>query len=176
MNSRLLQAALGLSLLLNLFILAGFVYRTWIAPPGHERRMPGPPPGSGQRPSPLDQLASELNLDANQRQELRSVFEQYAQGRRERQREIQLVREQMVTELKKPDTDLSKLEPLVDQISRMRSEQQKENLRAMIAMAPKLRPEQRDKMEEMLGERLGGWWGRPRPPGGPPRGPGRPPQ
>jgi Spy/CpxP family protein refolding chaperone len=175
MNSRLLQAALGLSLLLNLFILAGFVYRSWIAPPQVEYRTPGPPPPQGQRPSPLDMLAQELNLDAGQRQELRGVFEQYAQARRDRQREIQRVREQMVGELKKPDTDLNKLEPLVDQISRLRADQQKESLRAMIAMAPKLRPDQREKMEEMMAERLGGWWGRPRPSGGPP-GPPRQPQ
>ena len=33
MSSRLTQLLLALSLLLNCFALAGFVYRSWIAPP-----------------------------------------------------------------------------------------------------------------------------------------------
>ncbi|MEA2853200.1 MAG: hypothetical protein QOE02_3219, partial [Rhodospirillaceae bacterium] len=33
MSSRLIQVLLALSLLLNTFVLAGFVYRSWIEPP-----------------------------------------------------------------------------------------------------------------------------------------------
>jgi Spy/CpxP family protein refolding chaperone len=180
MSSRLTQALLGLSLLLNLFVLTGFVYRSWIAPPEIERRWPGPPLGpGGQRMNPLDMLANELKLDDAQRAATKDIFEQYSAGRRERQRETQRLREAMVAELKKPDTDLTKLEPIVDQISKLRADSQKENLRAMIALAPKLRADQRDKLETLMADRLGGWWGRPggRGPGGPdgPRGP-RPPQ
>ena len=40
MSSRLMQVLLALSLLLNTFVLAGFVYRSWIEPPAFERRAP----------------------------------------------------------------------------------------------------------------------------------------
>ncbi|MSP77295.1 MAG: periplasmic heavy metal sensor [Rhodospirillaceae bacterium] len=175
MSSRLTQVLLGLSLLLNLFVLTGFVYRSWIAPSMMGDHRPPGPPGQGNRPSPLEILAQELKLDDGQRAALREVFEKYGNTRRERQREIQKLREQMAAELQKPDTDLTKLEPLVDQLTRLRGEQQKENLRAMIELEPKLRPDQRERFEAMLAERLGGWWGRPGGPRGP-GGPGRPPQ
>ena len=38
MTSRWLQILLGLSLLLNAFVLAGFVWRTWIEPPHFARQ------------------------------------------------------------------------------------------------------------------------------------------
>ena len=157
MSPRLTQALLGLSLLLNLFVLAGFVYRTWIAPPGAEQpaRMP-----LGQRPSALEILANELKLDDAQRAALKPVFDDYAATRRERQRENARLREEIAAELKKPDTDLTKLEPVVDQLSRLRADNQKDTLRAIIAIEPKLRPDQRDHFEKILAERLGGWWGR----------------
>ena len=85
MSSRLMQLLLALSLLLNTFVLAGFVYRSWIEPPAFERHLPPPPPG--QRPSQLETMAHDLNLDDGQRQALRTVFEQYSTTRRERQRE-----------------------------------------------------------------------------------------
>ncbi len=193
MSSRLTQVLLGLSLLLNLFVLTGFVYRTWIAPPAvADFRPVGPPPGGrpggaggpGAPPSPLDVLAHELKLDDGQRHAMREVFDKYAAGRRDRQREIQIVREQMAVELKKPNTDYAKLEPMVDQLTRLRGDQQKDNLRAMREIEPKLRPDQHERFEAMLAERLGGWWGRPggqRGPegrGGPGDGPrgARPPQ
>lgn len=157
MSPRLTQALLGLSLLLNLFVLAGFVYRTWIAPPGVEQ--PGRTP-AGPRASALEILATELKLDDAQRAALKPVFDDYAAKRRERQRESTRLREQIVAELKKPDTDLTKLEPVVDQLSRLRADTQKDTLRAIIAIEPKLRPDQKDQFEKLLADRLGGWWGR----------------
>ena len=44
MSSRLIQLLLALSLLLNTFVLVGFVYRSWIEPPAFERHAPPPPP------------------------------------------------------------------------------------------------------------------------------------
>jgi Spy/CpxP family protein refolding chaperone len=157
MSPRLTQALLGLSLLLNVFVLAGFVYQTWIAPPGVEQPARMQP---GQRPSALEVLATELKLDDAQRAALKPVFDDYAAKRRDRQRDNTRLREQIAAELKKPDTDLAKLEPVVDQLSRLRADSQKDTLRAMIAIEPKLRPDQRDHFEKILAERLGGWWGR----------------
>ena len=153
MSSRLMQVLLALSLLLNTFVLAGFVYRSWIEPPAFERRLPPPPP-PGQRPSPLETMAHDLNLDDGQRQALRSVFEQYSTTRRERLREIQKVREQIAAEYKHPTVDMTHVDTLIDQLTKLRAEQQKEYLGSLNQLGAQLKPEQRDRMNQILAERL----------------------
>jgi Spy/CpxP family protein refolding chaperone len=175
MSSRLMQVLLALSLLLNTFVLAGFVYRSWIEPPAFERPAPPPPP-PGQRPSPLETMAHDLNLDDGQRQALRAVFDQYSTTRRERLREIQKVREQIAAEYKHPTVDMVRIDSLIDQLTKLRAEQQKEYLGSLNQLAAQLKPEQRDRMHQILAERLAMPFGQ-RPPGsGPGPGPGRPPQ
>lgn len=185
MTSRLMQVLLGLSLLLNTFVLAGFVYRSWIAPPPFEGPMrPPPPPPAGPRPSPVETLVHELGLTDDQRQALRGFFDQYAISRRQRIHEIQQVREQTVAEMRRPEFDVVRIEALVDEMSRLRADLHKDYLRAIAQLEPKLRPEQRERMHEILAERFSGppIPARPRtpgapPPGGPPpEGPPRPPQ
>ena len=90
---RLITVALALSLLLNAFFVAGFVYRGWIAPVTFDQRMPPLPPGG--RLSALETVAGDLNLAPGQRQELSGVFEQHAQVRRDRSRDMQRLREQI---------------------------------------------------------------------------------
>ena len=71
MTSRLIQILLGLSLLLNTFVLAGFVYRSWIAPPFDMHGMPPPPRGApglpgqpgGPRLNPVEMVVRDLDLD-----------------------------------------------------------------------------------------------------------------
>jgi len=169
MSSRLTQFALALSLLLNCFVLAGFVYRSWIAPPHWHGRMGAHPGSSGARPvSPIEALSQDLELDNAQKEGLKGLFEQYRTARRDRFREIQKVREAMSAELQKPEFDMTKMEPLVEQMARLRAEQQKDNLRAVSELASHLRPEQREEMHTILAERYGGGWrgrrGPPRPP------------
>src|SRR6187402_1554433 len=106
MSSRLTQVLLALSLLLNCFVLAGFVYRSWIDPPHWQGRMGGQ---SGYR-SPLDALSQDLKLDDTQKQALKGLFEQYSTTRRDRFGEIQKVREAMSAELQKPEFDMTKIE------------------------------------------------------------------
>ncbi|MCX7364416.1 MAG: periplasmic heavy metal sensor [Alphaproteobacteria bacterium] len=167
MSTRFTQFLLALSLLLNCFVLAGFVYRSWIAPPD----LAGvPPPPPANRPSPLEILSQDLKLDDGQRQAARPLFERYAAARRDRVREIQKIREQMQAEMQKPSIDTTKVDALVDQMTPLRSSQQKENLQAIAELAPKLRPDQREKLNRIVSER----YGSARPPGGP--GPRRPPQ
>jgi Spy/CpxP family protein refolding chaperone len=164
MSARLTQVLLALSLLLNCFVLAGFVYRSWIEPP-HQQRPAGPPGPRGM--SPLEALAQDLQLDSSQRQELRSVFDHYADARRERFREIQKVRDAMVTELQKPEFDMAKIDPLIDQITELRRDAQKQNMRSIAELASKLKPEQRAKLHKILADRYGNppWAGnRPPPP------------
>jgi Spy/CpxP family protein refolding chaperone len=167
MSARLTQVLLALSLLLNCFVLAGFVWRSWIEPP-HQQRPAGP-----RGLSPLEALAQDLELDGTQRQELRSVFDHYADARRDRFREIQKVRDAMVTELQKPDFDMAKIDPLIDHITQLRSEAQKQNMRSIAELASKLKPAQRDKLHKILADRYGNppWAAGNRPPPPP-----RPPQ
>jgi Spy/CpxP family protein refolding chaperone len=180
MSSRLTQLLLALSLLLNCFVLAGFVYRSWIAPPPLPARMGPPPPGPPGFLNPLDALSKELELDDRQRQALKEVFDHYSAARRERYREIQKVRDATSAELQKPAFDMTKVEALVDEMARLRGDQQKENLRSIAQLSPHLRPDQRDELHKILAERYGGGWpgsgasGGPGKPGGPR--PPRPPQ
>ena len=188
MSPRLIQLLLGLSLLLNCFVLAGFVYRSWIAPPTFETRLPPPPPPPGVRPSPIDAVLHDLGVDSGQREALRGLLDGYATTRRERLREIQKVRERSAAELKRPQIDLVKVDGLVDQLARLRADLQKENLRIAIQLEPALRPDQRERLRVLIVERFAGA-PPPRPPGPPggppgsppgipgaPGGPGRPPQ
>jgi Spy/CpxP family protein refolding chaperone len=173
MSSRLLQVLLALSLLLNTFVLMGFVYRSWIAPPPFERPMPAPP---GQRPSALETVTHDLNLDDSQRQALRGVFDQYATTRRERLREIQKLRDQLAAEYKRPTIDMARVDALIDQLTKLRAEMQKETLRSFTQLETQLKPEQRERMHQILAERLAAPFS-PRPQGGGAgSGPARPPQ
>ena len=183
MSTRWLQLLLALSLLLNTFVLVGFVYRSWIEPPAFERHGPPPPP-PGPRPGVLEMVTHDLDLDDTQRQALKAVFDQYAEDRRERVREIQKLREQIAAEYRKPAVDLAKLDSLVDQLTKLRAEFQKEIFHALAQVEGQLRPEQRQRMHQMMADRLSAPFGRPPPnpaaqpgpPPGPGARPGRPPQ
>lgn len=182
MAGRLIQLLLALSLLLNAFVLAGFVYSNWVAPPfGHHMPPPPPPPGGG----PLEQIAHDLNLDEAQRKSLREVFDRNQADRRKRLQEIQALREQTGGELRKSTVDWAKIDGLIEQVTRLRGEAQKENLRAILALESQLTPQQRDKLHAVLAERYINpprWSGTrgsgPGPGGQGPGGPGvgRPPQ
>jgi Spy/CpxP family protein refolding chaperone len=163
MSLRITQVLLGLSLLLNAFVLAGFVFHSWFEPP--PRFAGGSPPGQPRWGNPLEALAHDVKIDDSQRKELQPLFDQYTNARRDRFHEIVKVREEMTAELKKSPFDLAKIDGLVDQMMALRVALQKENLHAVDQMAQKLRPEQRDELHKILAERYG------RPPPRPPRPP-----
>ena len=79
MNSRLVQFLLALSLLLNCFVLAGFVYRSWISPP-YGSGFAGPPAG-GPPGTPFEMMMNDLKLDDAQRKALHDVFEKNHRAR-----------------------------------------------------------------------------------------------
>jgi len=84
MGGRLIQLLLALSLLLNAFFLAGFVYRSWLLPQV-ERQLPPPATASGRTwVGPLEAMAGDLGLDDKQRQALKDVFEKNHADRRKR--------------------------------------------------------------------------------------------
>lgn len=176
MSSRVTQVLLGLSLLLNAFVLAGFVFTTWFEPPHRifARGRPPPPgqPGQpGRWPNPLELLAQDLKLDGAQRKAVQSIIDEYGNSRRDRWRDIGKIREAMSAELQKPSFDWTKVDALVDQMTALRADQQKQNLRAVEQMANKLTPDKQAELHKILGERYGG---QPWRPGGPR--PSRPPQ
>jgi Spy/CpxP family protein refolding chaperone len=165
MSSRLLQLLLIFSLLLNSFVIAGFVYRSWIAPPAEAGLIPPPPPpppppggapAATPRPGPLEVITRELGLDEGQREVFRGLIEQHAAKRRERLQEIHRDREQVAAEMRRPQPDLKKVEGLIDRVSELRSELIKENLRTLAAFEPKLRPEQRERMYVIFADRFAG--------------------
>lgn len=166
--SRVIQVLLALSLLLNTFFVAGFVFRSWLAPLPFEHRMPPPPPGP--RPTMLEAVTRELNLEDAQRQALHGVFEQYNKDRREGFREIQRLRDEIIAEYKRVPLDQARIDPLIDKLGVLRTDQQKETLRAFAQVEVQLKPEQRERLHQVLADRLSG---PPRPPGAPgPGGPG----
>jgi Spy/CpxP family protein refolding chaperone len=167
MSTRVTQVLLGLSLLLNAFVLAGFVFNTWFEPPHRPFAGGRPPPGQGRWPNPLELLAQDLKLDAAQKKTVQPIIDDYGNSRRDRWRDIGKIREAMSVELQKPSFDWTKVDALVDQMTVLRAEQQKQNLRAVEQMASKLTPEKQAELHKILGERYGGQgWRRapPRPP------------
>ena len=150
MSLRITQVLLGLSLLLNAFVLAGFVFHSWIEPPP-PRHAGGP----GRWGNPLEALAQDLKIDDTQKKELQPLFDQYVNARRERFRDIAKIREAMTAELEKSPFDMAKIDSLVDQMMALRVDLQKQNLRTIDQLAQKLRPEQRDELHKILAERYG---------------------
>lgn len=175
MSSRLVQVLLALSLLLNTFVLAGFVYSSWIASPAFDARLPPRPPPPGPRPNPVEALTRDLDLDSGQRAAVSGLLAQYAVSRRERLHELQKVREETAMELKRPDMDMARIDMLVDQIAKLRADQHKETLHTVFQLEAHLRSAQRERLHFVLAERFTGAPPPPRPPGAP-GAPGRPPR
>jgi len=157
MSPRVTRVLLALSLLLNCFGLAGFVYRSWIEPPRMHGRPGGPQAGPNRWVNPLEALANDLKLDEGTKKEVQPILEKYGALRRERYRDIGKQRESMSAELQKSQFDMTKLDALVDQMGALRAEQQKQNLRAIDELAAKLKPEQRAELHKILAEWYGGW-------------------
>jgi Spy/CpxP family protein refolding chaperone len=119
-------------------------------------------------------VAQDLDLDGEQRKLMQTLFDQYAKARRDRLQDIQRFREQMSAELRKTSLDMGKVDALIDQVSRLRAEQQKETLRTLTQLDPALRPDQRERLQRLLVERIVP--PPPPPPRPPAEGPPRPPR
>lgn len=168
MSSRLFQVLLALSLLLNAFFVAGFVFRGWIAPLPFERSLPPP----GPRPGTVEMVMNEVKLDDRQREAVQGVIEQYSTARRERIGEIRKLREEIVAEYKRSPIDEARVDPLIERLGRLRVEQQRETLRSLAQVEAQLKPDQRARMHQALVERLT-WPPRQPVAGTPGSGPGR---
>jgi len=78
---------------------------------------------------------------------------------------------------------MARIDGLIDQITKARAEQQKETLRSFAQLEAQLSPQQRERMHQILADRMAQPYYGARPPGPPPGpgpaagpGPGRPPQ
>jgi len=179
MSWRLMPVLLGLSVLLNAFFIAGFVFRGWIAPMAFEHhRLPPPPPGP--RPGVVEYIANEAGLDDAQQRALRPALDRYFQARRERLRGIQKLRDEMGAEYRRAPLEPQRVDPLIDQLGTLRVEQQRDTVRTLAQIQAQLRPDQQERMRQALEERLAGpvWRVGPGPQGrsarhppGPPPGP-----
>lgn len=177
MVTRLPWLLLTLSLLLNLFVLTGFVYRTWIAPPAFEHR----PPPPGGRPSLFSSLARDLDFDDKQRAALKALVDANVSTRQQHQHDLQQLRDELLAELGHPQPDTARLDLLVERSQTLRSDQQKAFFHMLAQLVPQLSAEQRERLQKMMAERMAFGGRPPGPPGGPPGGapapgPGRPPQ
>lgn len=174
MPTRLPWVLFTLSLLLNLFVLTGFVYRTWIAPPRFEHRM-GPPQGG--RSSLFSSLARDLDFDDKQRAVLKTLVDENASSRQQHFRDMQQLREDFVVEISRAQPDIARIDQLIDRTQALRTEMQKAFSHMLAQLVPHLRADQRERLQAILTERMSFGSRSPHPGssrGGP--GPGRPPQ
>jgi hypothetical protein len=85
-----------------------------------------------------------------------------------RMRELRQIRDRVVVELRKERTDFTVVDPLIDRVTTLRGDIQKDGLRTADQIAITLRPEQRERFRELVIARtlVPGTGGRP---GGPRR-------
>jgi uncharacterized membrane protein len=135
---------LGLSVVLNVFFVGGFVYAQHFGPPWAGGHPPWQPRRADAR------LVSELNLDPGQQHTLRQAFREMRRRNAGRVRELVQLREQIVAELRKDKLDPATIDPLLDRVAAVRSDIQKDGLRTASEIAATLRPEQREKFRELV--------------------------
>jgi uncharacterized membrane protein len=148
---------LGLSVALNVFFIGGFFYARHFGPPW------GDGPGHFDRRD--DATLADLNLDPGQQRTARQALRDMRQRNFARLRELRQVRERVIVELRKERTDFAVVDPLIDRVTTLRGDIQKDGLRTAEQISATLRPEQREKFREFVIARtlVPGAGGRPGP-------------
>jgi uncharacterized membrane protein len=134
----------GLSLVLNVFFVGGFVYARYFGPPW------GAHAGPWQSQRIDARWTEDLDLDATQQRTMRDAFRAMRQRNADRVRELMQLRRQLVSELRKDRLDPAAVDPLLDRTAQLRAEIQKDGLRTADQFAATLRPEQRDRFREKV--------------------------
>lgn len=130
---RLVEIALALSLVLNVFVVGGFVYSQLAgpsgAPVGHDRR--------------LDLMANRLGVDT----EKSKPFREFKAGLRQVFNNLNQTNkplfDQLWQEALKPEPDLAHLDQLVDEIIKNRQAVSHESLHMLVKFSAALSPDQR---------------------------------
>lgn len=143
---RIVLAALAVSVVLNLFFIAGALWTRTQAPP--------PTRGFEQR---YQQMAAELDLDAQQR----AAFDRYVAAMRAR---LDNMRQQVAPltaaaweETAKPQADTTRALQLFAEASDKRRQFQQESMAQTLDFLARLSPEQRTKFVTLSRERRGQW-------------------
>ncbi len=133
----------GLSLVLNIFFIGGFVYAKHYGPPWA--------PGHAPWQQRVDaKWAEELRLDDAQQRTFREAFRAMRQRNADRVRELMQVRETLAAELRKEQPDFAAIDPLLERSAALRVDMQRDGIRAAEQIAATLRPEQRAKFREVM--------------------------
>ncbi|TWT05628.1 Spy/CpxP family protein refolding chaperone [Reyranella sp. CPCC 100927] len=133
----------GLSLVLNVFFIGGFVYAKHYGPPWA--------PGHAPWQQRVDaKWAEELRLDDAQQRTFREAFRAMRQRNADRVRELMQVREKLAAELRKEQPDFAAIDPLLERSAALRVDMQRDGIRAAEQIAATLRPEQRAKFREVM--------------------------
>lgn len=141
MRARLPWILFAVSLILNVFVVGGFLYTRHVA----DR----PPPGG-----PVWMAARSLELDDAQKEAFRQLR---AEGRRnfEEMREtMRPLRERLTGELAKPAPDFATVDRLIDEISVAETIKQKAMARTVQRFVDTLRPEQRAQFHRAVQEQV----------------------
>ena len=137
-RQHLVTIVLALSLVLNLFFIAGAL---WI-------RVHGPPPMNPEER--LQHVGAQLALDPQQKQ----AFEQYAQAVRARMQAMHKAVDPLIgnawSEVAKPDADEARVVALFDEAGQTRRQYLRETAPMTLSFLAKLSPEQRAKFVELI--------------------------
>ncbi len=138
--------------------------------PGLRPGQPGQP--GGPRFNPVEMVTHDLDLDTEQRKVLQGLFDQYAKARRGRLADPALARADGGGNGRHAARHDEDRRARRSSEVELRAEQQKETLRTFAQLEPSLRPDQRERLQRLLVDRLSPPPPPPRPPaGGPPRPP-----
>jgi len=150
MRIRWFWVLLGLSLGLNVAFVGGFVYARFLAP-----SPASPPPGlaagySAAPPLPVAELVRELQLDDGQRRQFRGMLQETRRAVEPLVREQLGLRDALVGELRKPSPDPAAVERLLERAGSLRAATQKEVVRRTLAFGASLRPEQQQRLRDIV--------------------------
>ena len=146
-----LWVLVGLSLALNVAFVGGFVYARFLAPQPVTGLPPGAPAGyTLQPPLPVSALIRELQLDDGQRRQFRAMLQETRRAVQPLVREQVGLRDTLVGELRKPNPDPAAVERILERAGSLRAATQKEVVRRSLAFGAGLRPEQQQRLRDII--------------------------
>ncbi|MBL8674033.1 MAG: periplasmic heavy metal sensor [Rhodospirillales bacterium] len=146
MRRHLAWILLGLSVVLNVFFIGGFVQARYFG---------GPPqvfarePGERRGPQQVD-VPERLNLNATEARGFRDAMRQLRERNVGKARELLQLRERLLTEMRKEKPDFAAVDAMLDRAAVLRSDLQKDGLRTSDKVAASFRPEQRDRFMQFV--------------------------
>jgi Spy/CpxP family protein refolding chaperone len=149
---------LALSLVLNIFFIAGFFWTRHAMAMWHD---------PDER---LEMMADRLDLNQSQRGQLQKVIEEMRSKGLARMEDRRALRREIVDMALQPNPDRAAIASRIEEASRQRVQAMNDMLDAVLPFLASLSPEQRGKLKDLMDQRReehwGGWgwgpWGRQR--------------